>query len=113
MYQGAVTDVPKYFGLKGNPLPPNYNPADWIMTVAQKYTEEELDAAGYFPKDERNLGDSIHSSKLSKDVDALGNSLHGKDFSKRVSVWMQIRMLYTREFQNLGRDKASLGNFSP
>jgi hypothetical protein len=31
MYQGAVTEVPSYFGERGHPNPPNYNPADWIM----------------------------------------------------------------------------------
>ena len=112
MYQGSVADVPNYFGLRGNPLPSNYNPADWIMMVAQKNTEEELDAAGFFPKDERNLGEASRDSKVSGDVDALGNSLHGKkdkSLTKRVTFFTQIRLLYTREFQNLGRDKASLG----
>jgi ABC-type multidrug transport system ATPase subunit len=31
MYQGPVPDVPEYFGARGHPNPPNYNPADWIM----------------------------------------------------------------------------------
>lgn len=31
MYQGAVSEVPDYFGARGHPNPPNYNPADWIM----------------------------------------------------------------------------------
>jgi len=116
MYQGAVADVPSYFGIRGHPLPEKYNPADWIMMIAQKYTEEELDTSGYFPKDERNMGDAIHASKVSGEVDALGNSIHGrkadKNLTRRVSGFTQIRMLYGREFQNLGRDKASLGMLS-
>jgi ABC-type multidrug transport system ATPase subunit len=31
MYQGSVFDVPKFFGDRGHPSPPNYNPADWVM----------------------------------------------------------------------------------
>jgi ABC-type multidrug transport system ATPase subunit len=31
MYQGAVEDVPSYFGDRGYPSPPYCNPADWIM----------------------------------------------------------------------------------
>ena len=116
MYQGAIADVPSYFALRGSPLPEKYNPADWIMMVAQKYTEEELDKADDFPKDERNLGEAIHASKLSKEVDALGNSVHvntdDKNLTRRVSGFTQIRLLYGREFSNLGRDKASLGKFS-
>ena len=31
MYEGEVSDVPNFFEMRGNPLPKNYNPADWIM----------------------------------------------------------------------------------
>jgi ABC-type multidrug transport system ATPase subunit len=31
MYQGPVSHVPEFFGARSNPVPPNYNPADWIM----------------------------------------------------------------------------------
>lgn len=31
MYEGQVTNVPMYFAMKDYPMPPNYNPADWIM----------------------------------------------------------------------------------
>jgi ABC-type sulfate/molybdate transport systems ATPase subunit len=31
MYAGPVTNVPAYFAMKDYPMPPNYNPADWIM----------------------------------------------------------------------------------
>lgn len=115
MYQGSVADIPNYFGQRGSPLPEKYNPADWIMMVAQKNTEEELDKAGFFPKDERNLGEAKLASKVSGEVDALGNSIHDKkshsNMAKRVSVFTQIRMLYGREFTNLGRDKASVSKF--
>lgn len=31
MYVGQVLNVPTYFAMKDYPMPPNYNPADWIM----------------------------------------------------------------------------------
>ena len=31
MYQGPVEEVPAFFESRSNPVPPNYNPADWIM----------------------------------------------------------------------------------
>jgi ABC-type multidrug transport system ATPase subunit len=31
MYQGPVEEVPAFFAACSNPVPPNYNPADWIM----------------------------------------------------------------------------------
>lgn len=31
MYQGPVSQIKSYFGDRGYPSPPDYNPADWIM----------------------------------------------------------------------------------
>jgi ABC-type multidrug transport system ATPase subunit len=31
MYQGSVTNVPDFFEARSQPIPPHYNPADWIM----------------------------------------------------------------------------------
>lgn len=31
MYQGPVDGVTDYFEVRGHPVPPHYNPADWIM----------------------------------------------------------------------------------
>jgi ABC-type multidrug transport system ATPase subunit len=35
MYTGTTEGVPDYFADRGHPNPTNYNPADWIMNVAQ------------------------------------------------------------------------------
>ena len=42
MYQGPVSEVPGYFAKHNHPLPPMFNPADWIMDVANQYSQEEL-----------------------------------------------------------------------
>jgi hypothetical protein len=31
MFQGPIGEVPDFFGERGFPNPPNYNPADWVM----------------------------------------------------------------------------------
>jgi ABC-type multidrug transport system ATPase subunit len=118
MYQGSVNDVPTYFETCGRPVPQNYNPADWIMTVAQQQTEEQLNTDGFYPKDERKMGEALDGGKnvfkaIQKD------STHGSDANsvgagggldmRPPSVLTQTSMLYTREFRTLGRDKASLG----
>ena len=56
MFQGPTNNVPAYFGEWGHPNPPHYNPADWIMNVAQSVSLEQLDKNGFFPKDDRQLG---------------------------------------------------------
>jgi len=111
MYQGPVPDVPAYFGARGHPNPPNYNPADWIMNVAQSVPIEELNKAGFFPKDERDVGEPFEGGD---GKDELGITLTGrraaKDYDESpVGVFTQTQMLFTREFVNLKRDTASLG----
>ena len=59
MYQGAVADVPEYFGERGYPNPSNYNPADWIMNVAQSTSISQLDQDGFFPEDTRDMGEAF------------------------------------------------------
>ncbi|KAL3936730.1 MAG: hypothetical protein SGBAC_008022, partial [Bacillariaceae sp.] len=59
MYQGSVPDVPEYFEERGHKIPNNYNPADWIMHVAQATSLDQLDADGFFAKDTRALGEPL------------------------------------------------------
>ena len=76
MYQGSVQAVPGYFAERGNAVPPNYNPADWIMNVAQSTSIEELDKSGFFPEDERQLADPITEHVEGKDE--LGITITGR-----------------------------------
>jgi ABC-type multidrug transport system ATPase subunit len=112
MYQGPVTDVPNYFRERGHPNPPNYNPADWIMNVAQSIPIPELDRQGFFPKDERNLPAAFTDKADGKDE--LGRTLtvhHASgDFDDSpVGMMTQVTMLFTRELKNVKRDKVALG----
>ena len=113
MYQGAVADVPKYFRDRGEPNPENYNPADWIMTVAQSVPIAELDKAGFFVEDEREMGEAF---KPEDGKDALGITITRRTarsdvvFDERTpGTSTQISMLSHREVTNLVRDTTALG----
>ena len=51
MYNGSVQDVPDYFGTRQQPLPPEYNPADWVMIVAQSVPDKDLEKLGFYEND--------------------------------------------------------------
>ena len=111
MYQGAVEDVPNYFSIRGHPLPPKYNPADWIMSVAQSVAIEDLASAGYFPEDTRTLleqdtqviVDKIETNYSSSEYD------NESELDQRpASLGTQVKLLYERELKNIARDKASV-----
>jgi len=111
MYQGAVSDVPDYFGARNHPNPPNYNPADWIMNVAQSTPEDRLNDDGFYPKDERPMEDAF----LAEDgQDALGITLTkrtatGTKDLRPVGLGTEISLLFQREFNNLRRDVTAVG----
>lgn len=112
MYQGAVQDVPKYFSDRGHPNPPNYNPADWIMNVAQATEIKQLDEDGFFPKDEREMGEAFEAED---GKDALGITITGHqsevDFDDRpVSFLTQVSLLFRRELNNLKRDTVAVAS---
>ncbi|CAJ1966242.1 unnamed protein product [Cylindrotheca closterium] len=110
MYQGAVDDIEPYFQQRGHPLPPRYNPADWIMTVAQSVPWEELISCGFFPEDKRHLPDP--DTEIFVDgKDASGHHSDEMDDKSyiRAGILTQVHLLYSREIRNITRDKASIG----
>jgi ABC-type multidrug transport system ATPase subunit len=111
MYQGAVAEVPQYFADRGQPLPSNYNPADWIMNVAQTAPIEKLDEQGFFPEDNRQLP-SAFTDKDGKDELGITETSRGKSEhfdSRPVGMVTQTAMLFVRECRNIARDKTVMG----
>mmetsp|Transcript_8123 Transcript_8123/g.11706 ORF Transcript_8123/g.11706 Transcript_8123/m.11706 type:complete len:636 (+) Transcript_8123:143-2050(+) len=100
MYQGSVADVPTFFGDCGYQLPPNFNPADWIMQVALTSTPDDLEAAGFFRKDHRAIEDPIVDESPSKDRP-------GSD-TGHVGFATQTKLLYEREVKNFFRAKQAI-----
>lgn len=113
MYQGSVNEVPDYFRERGHPNPPNYNPADWIMNVAQSVSMKELDEHGFFPKDERDIAEPFEPED---GKDALGITVTGRSIRGDSAQWddtppgigTQIKLLFRREINNLYRDTTAV-----
>lgn len=111
MYQGSVQKVPTVFENCKHPVPPNYNPADWIMAVAQQNSVEALETDGFFAKDARNLGDALLGGD--ERHDKLGNSIRDESVKKDDALvqhgfLVQTSTLFQREKRNLFRDIPSL-----
>jgi ABC-type multidrug transport system ATPase subunit len=117
MFQGPVRSVPEYFEDRGRPCPERYNPADWIMDVAQVVPIKTLDEEGFFPVDKRELGDPFEPDD---DHDELGITLRRshhkskqldkfKPENQPPGFFTQTNMLFVRELMNLKRDVASAG----
>eukprot|EP00804_Cyclotella_cryptica_P020520 CCRYP_003379-RB/>CCRYP_003379-RB protein AED:0.21 eAED:0.21 QI:189/1/0.83/1/0.8/0.83/6/0/535 len=111
MYQGPVSDVPEYFAKHNHPMPPNYNPADWIMDVANQYSQEQLCQEGFFSRDLRNLPPAI-VPKDKELLDSLGVSWHddvSDDEWKHVGFGTEVRLLFKREIIHNTRNKKGVG----
>merc|ERR1712232_513655 len=96
MYQGPVANVPKFFGERGFPNPQHYNPADWMMNVAQTVSMEDLGKRGFFPKDEREIVEPFKAEEEGRDV--LGRTLLSFDGEQpvdetTVEQFTQIKLL--------------------
>uniref|UniRef100_A0A7S2LEQ2 ABC transporter domain-containing protein n=1 Tax=Leptocylindrus danicus TaxID=163516 RepID=A0A7S2LEQ2_9STRA len=98
MYNGRVEGVPASFGELGYPCPPNYNPSDHMMLVAQTVEETKLEADGFFPADTRDL----------PPVEKIGKSDATVDNTERVSKTTELKLLFEREMLNLKRDTVPL-----
>jgi hypothetical protein len=81
--------------------------------VAQSVPLKELEDDGFFPMDERTMGDAF-VARDSSQHDALGVSKHvlekQDDFDARpVGMSTEVAMLFQREIKNVMRDRAALG----
>ena len=112
MYQGSTDGVPSYFGERGHPNPPRYNPADWVMQVAQSVPMKELDEKDFFPSDTRKLGEPFKGGEAGKDELGITITRHEDTIGfdeHHVGIGTQTFMLFSRELKNLKRDTGALG----
>ena len=108
LYTGSIANLPDVFEQRGFPVPIQYNPADWIMEVAQGYSMEELEAAGFF-RDQHDPKDWGRAATIdSEKMDALGSTLHEDESAARMNWIGQTKLLFAREVTNFGRNKHAL-----
>jgi ABC-type multidrug transport system ATPase subunit len=104
LYQGAVSSIPDYYAERGYPLPSNYNPADWVINVAQQYEPEVLERAGFFEPDYR---ENVYPEVRKKGEDFLGHKIRNRKKLSRdervPSLMIQTRMLFSRELVHMYR----------
>ena len=107
MYNGPEEQVTDYFADRGYPLPPKYNPADFIMIVAQTVSETDLEEAGFFP-DGVDEEEALARTNADNSRQALGAA--AKNGVRHVSRYLEIFELLRREAFALRRNKMILGS---
>lgn len=110
MFQGPTDHIASYFKKRGHKIPKKYNPADFIMNVAQAHSMEELAKEGFFPIDKRRLPAPLIGGSDGKDE--LGITITGRhnlNDESQPGLTTQVKMLFTREVHNMVRDKSVLG----
>jgi ABC-type multidrug transport system permease subunit len=109
MYQGLAQDVPAFFRDRGHPSPPNYNPADWVMNVALSFSIKELDEAGYFPEDNRGIGEPFSADEgTGKDILSITDSGPTVAEAGPPGILFQVHILFQREVLHLFRSTHAL-----
>jgi ABC-2 type transporter len=105
MYQGSVQNVPEFFASGGHPCPVVYNPADWVISVAQRYPIEELEICGFYRNDDRQ---PIEAAIPQKGQNFLGQTITKRRFTRKYeekssTLWTQIKLLFRRELIHMYR----------
>jgi hypothetical protein len=96
MHQGLTRDIPIDFERMGYKVPENYNPADWILDVAQEESMETLEAHGFFPKHEESDEESVTIRRF--DRASISREMY------HASWYVELEMLLEREKNSLIRN---------
>jgi len=111
MYQGPRENVVPYFAQRGFQSPPNYNPADYIMTTATVPSMEALKKAGFFEHQKAKPSSSGNLQALSPSSGKArkGSAVSGTTLQTiEASMSKQLRFLLARELQQNYRDVGAL-----
>lgn len=111
MYQGTQIACPEFFAKHNHPIPKHYNPADWIMKIAQEYSHEQLISEGFCTSNNLNLPPDLlqKGMDLSNSLKAQAKSGISDDEWKHVSFCTEVQVLFARELKHSLRNKAGVG----
>lgn len=105
IYHDTVKGLPTYFATLGHPCPPNFNPADFIMFLMQKTTEEGVKEMSEKWSEISNkeievlIEDKTEGSAVSKKISTK---------KEKASCCTQFEYLIRREALNVIRDKKAV-----
>mmetsp|Transcript_2659 Transcript_2659/g.3539 ORF Transcript_2659/g.3539 Transcript_2659/m.3539 type:complete len:490 (+) Transcript_2659:539-2008(+) len=109
MASGEADMIPGFFEERGYSVPALFNPADWIMDVAQTESKEDLIKAGFFSSSERPPTEALTDDII--DLNELDNNKNLLD-DANTSFRTQVAMLIKREGINIVRNrKATVSRF--
>jgi ABC-type multidrug transport system ATPase subunit len=109
-YQGPTANLTSFFGSFKYVCPANYNPSDYVMSLSQTVTMEELEKNGLMLKNDGTASELrkalvempvAHSKRELSEDNVLGAVV-------KASMWRQIVWLSWRELLNTKRDVAAL-----
>ena len=111
MYQGPADKCTEYFANHNYPIPCNHNPADFIMTIAQKYSQEKMLSENFYTKNQLDAPSTV-LAQLDTLARAEKETLVNDNKWEHASFLTEIRLLFIREFLNIFRNKLIRARFA-
>jgi len=129
LFGGMRHDVSTYFAARGFACPPQYNPADYILTVSETNSTELLESLGFFAANPNDKSSSVLSvsdngigvrsgkstkqreqdrERVRKESMSLTHSLIQASAEPKLGFGRQTTMLMWRELKHLKRNKKAL-----
>lgn len=111
MYQGSVEQCADFFAKHNHAMPNHYNPADFIMSIAQKYTRAMMVDESFCTNNQL----SLPAAEVANGEGMLGagknTDINDKEW-KHVSFVTEVRLLFKRELKNTIRNKLVRARFA-
>jgi hypothetical protein len=112
MYQGEASLMPAYFAERGQAVPINYNPADWMLEVSRMNEIENLEQAGFFQdfllETQSEIGDFVGTEDISDEISSDLSIFDSLELEGHSSFWTEFTEQLVREMKALKRDRGSM-----
>jgi len=109
-FQCNTSAVHQYFEDRGIPVPEGENPADWMLTISQTKTVQDLEARGFFSAPTITCGElQVPLDATNIQGEGLNNfGVHQMIQEQPKSICTEMKLLLLREGQGLIRDTGLL-----